>query len=297
MHINLVGDGKRRIIVTEVFLHLLGYRSAQRRAVAVRAARFKRAVAYYGIDDYERRFSRFLFGAFDGFVKRVHVLSVGNFDDLPALSLVTFGDVFGKRRIGIALYGDVVAVVNHDEFTKLPGARQRGSLAFDTLHHAPVAAKRVSIVVYYFAVVFIEACRKHGFRHGKTHGVCYALSERARGSFHPRGMSVLGVTGSTRPELTKVLDIVHRYAVAEKMQQRIQQHGAVSRTQYKTVAIEKRGVFGVVAKIVREKRVTNGGTAQRKSGMPAVCLIYCLGGQHAYRVYGQLLNFLHYGSP
>lgn len=114
--------GERRIVVAEVFLHLFGYFRAERCAVAVRAARFRRAVTDDGVDNDKRRFGRFFLRALDRLVDRVDIVAVGDLDYLPALRFVALADVLGERRVGIALDRDMVAVVQYDQLAQFPGA-------------------------------------------------------------------------------------------------------------------------------------------------------------------------------
>ena len=205
MTVNVLGHGKRRIVVAHVFLHFLGDVGSQRRAVAVRAACFCRAVTDNGVDDNQRRFGRFLFRTLNRLVYCVDVVAVGNLDYLPALRLVTLAHVLGERRVGVALDGDVVAVVKHNQLAELPGAGERSRFALDALHHAAVAAQRVGVVVDDVEVGLVKARRKHGFGNSEAHCVGNALTERSRRGFHAGGMPHLGVTRGARAELTEIL--------------------------------------------------------------------------------------------
>ena len=80
------------------------------------------------------------------------------------------------------------------------------------------------------------------------------------------------------PELLEILD---GQAVAEQVQQAVDQHGTVARGQHEAVAIEPLGIGGIVRHLLAPHGVGGGSRAHRHAGMAGLGLLYALGGQDA----------------
>src|SRR5208283_531838 len=75
------------------------------------------------------------------------VVCIANARYIPPVSKKACRNVFGERKVGIALNRDVVIVVNPTEIREPPMASQRGCLAGDAFHHATIPAERVHIEI------------------------------------------------------------------------------------------------------------------------------------------------------
>src|SRR5690606_29924593 len=109
----------------------------------------------------------------------------------------------------------------------------RPRLMTDTFHQIAVTGDDVGPVVDDFGPVL---GREMTFGEGHADGSRQSLAERAGRGLDPGGVPILRVTGRAAPELPEVFDVVQGYrSVAGQMQQRIQQHRAVSRGEHEAV--------------------------------------------------------------
>ena len=211
------GNGKRFFRPAQRFFQRFEIFRAERRAVAVGFSRKGGAVADNRFADDEAGFFLFRLRFFDGAAQRGKVVDVVYLNDLPAERFVAFAHVLGERRTRVALYGDVVGIVKHDEFSELVRSRKGGGFVFDSLLQAAVAAQYVSVVIGQGKIFLVEF-RRH-FRFGKRHAHRRGdtLSQGSRGSFHARGHAVFGMSRRFRAELAEIFDVFDAHVEAEQI--------------------------------------------------------------------------------
>ena len=202
-------------------------------------------------------------------------------------------DVLGESNVYISLYGDVVLIIEHNQLAQFKSAGKRGGFLFYSFLEASVSHQDVGVMVYYGEAVPIEFSGQMAFGYSHAYGVGYALSQRSGSSFNPGSVAVFGMAGSAAAPLPEGFNILHCYVVAADMQSGIKQHGAVPRAEYKTVAVGKSGILGIVLHSARKSGVGYGGGAHGKSGMAAVGFLNALGRNNADGVYGFLLYGFH----
>ena len=131
------------------------------------------------------------------------------------------------------------------------------------------------------SVGLVELGRQVGFSDGQTHSVGDTGTQRSRGHFNARSFEGFGVTRGLGAPLAELLDVVDRHrVVAGEVQQRIQQHAAMTSGEHEAVAVEPLGVLGVVLEELVPERITHGCAAHRQAGVAAVGLVDGVDSQH-----------------
>ncbi|MNC41633.1 hypothetical protein D3C75_904070 [compost metagenome] len=123
---------------------------------------------------------------------------------------------------------------------------QGSRLGGDPFHQVSVAADCVRIVVNYIIVLFIISSAQLSFSHCHTYSHTDTLSQRTSGSINTCGVAELRMAWSQAAPLAELLQFFHRQIVAAQVQQAVQQHGAMSGGQYKTVTVNPSRMIRVV---------------------------------------------------
>ena len=110
------------------------------------------------------------------------------------------------------------------------------------------------------------------------------MTQRAGGGFHAASVAVLRMTGGLGAELTELLQILDRQAVAEQMQKGIQQHGAVAGGEHEAVAIRPLVVGGIMLHFASPYGICHRRSAHGHARVAALGLLYRFRGQDANRV-------------
>ena len=231
-------------------------------------------------------------GLGDGPGDGLHVgVAIGHVDGVPAVGLVALQHILRERHVGVAVDGDVVVVVEGNQFAQAQVASQRGGLAAHALLVAAVAHDHVGVVINDRAVGLVELGGQVGFSHGQTHGIGDALTQGAGGDFHARGLEGFGVTGSLGAPLAELLDVLdgHR-VVAAQVQQRIQQHAAVASREHEAVAVEPLGVLGVVLQNPIPQGKRHRRAAHGQAGVAGIALVDRIHCQEADAVDAEVLH-------
>ena len=109
---------------------------------------------------------------------------------------------------------------------ELQVAGKRDGLLADALHQAAVARQHIGLVV---DQVVAESGIEMALGDGEAHGIGNALAQRAGGGLDAGGMAEFRMARGLRAQLAEVLDLVQRHVlVAQEIEQRIHQHGAVA---------------------------------------------------------------------
>ena len=130
---------------------------------------------------------------------------------MPAVGLVAGGHIFTEGDLGVALNGDPVGVVDHDQVAEFLGAGQRGGLGLDALLHAAVAEDHVDEVVERAVgggIRVVHAASAAG-RHGHADCIADACAQRPGGDFNELGVAELRVAWGQRAEGAQRLNVVH----------------------------------------------------------------------------------------
>ena len=104
----------------------------------------------------------------------------------------------------------------------------------------------------------------------------------------PTGVAVLGMAGGLAAELAELLQIIDGQAVAEQVQQGIDQHRAVARGQHEAVAVDPLGIGGVVLHLLAPDGVGRGRRAHGHARMAGLGLLDALCGQYADGIHDQV---------
>ena len=128
-------------------------------------------------------------------------------------------------------------------------------------------------------------------RHRHAHRHPEPLTQRAGGDLDSRRQANFRMPRRLAVPLTKALDLAERQIVAGEMEQRVEQHGAVSCGENEAVAIEPVRIRWIVAQKPVPKHVRHGGRAQRQSGMPGMRLLDRVDRKEADGVDTELVQF------
>ena len=220
----------------------------------------------------------------------VYIVAVCYFRNIPAVSFETFHYIFCECNICAAFDGDFVAVIQYNQFGQTHGASQGSRFGSNAFLQTAVAAQCVCVVVNHFVFRCVEFCCQMAFSQRHTNSVCDTLTQRTCSCFYACCVFVFRVTGCQGISLTEVFQIFNGQTIAEYMQQGIQQCGAVTCGQYKTVSVVPFRVCGVCFHFLCPQCVSSGCSAQRQTGMTALCFLDGFCGKETQGVYSQVIN-------
>ena len=230
----------------------------------------------------------------DGVVDLLPAVGVRHVDDVPAVGAEAGGHVLAEGDVGAAFDGDLVVVVQGDQLVQLEGAGQGSGLVGDALHQAAVAHDGVGVVVHDVEALAVEMRGQVGLGQRHAHGVADALAQGTGGGFDAGGVAVLGMAGGEGAELAELLQVLNGQAKAKKMQQGVQQHGAVAGGQHEAVAVVPLGGFGVEIHLLAPHGVGHGGGAHGHARMAGLRLLDSLGREHANGVDDEFILLAHW---
>ena len=236
------------------------------------------------------------FGGFEGEVNGFDIVAIGENLGVPAVGVETGGAVLGEGEGGVAFDGDVVVVVEVDEFAEAEVPGEGGGFGGDAFHEVAVGDDGVSIMVNEGVIGLVEPGCEVGFSYRHADAVGKALPERAGGHFDAGGEAVFGVAGGDTAPLAEVLDLFEGEVVTGEVEEGIEEHGAMSAGEDEAVAVEPVGVGGVVAEVAHPNRVGHGRTAHRQSGVAGVGFLDGIGGEETNSVEGAGEKFSGHGS-
>ena len=165
---------------------------------------------------------------------------------LEALHLI---DRVGKRERPIDR--DAVVIEQHDELIKPEMAGQRDRLLRDAFHQVAIGSEHERTVIDQF-----RAEHRGEMALGNRHAHCIpeSLPQRSGGRLHAGCDEALGMTRRNRAQLAEALDLLDRHPfVTEEMEQRVNQHRAVTRRQDETVAVGPGGIGRIELEIARKE--------------------------------------------
>ena len=221
---------------------------AQRSAVGAGLAGPGAGAANLGAQRNQRRPRRFGPRRAQRRIESRHILAIGALH-MPALRRKALGHIFAEALRRGAVNGNAVVVIEDDEVAQPQVPGQRGALVTDAFHQVAIAGDGVNPMAARPAAA--GKARPHrlaGQRHAD--GVAEALPQRAGGHLDAGSLAEFRVPRRPRAELAKVLNLVQRQAVAEEMQQRVEQHGSVARREHEAVAQRPAGLSGIEAQVL-----------------------------------------------
>src|SRR5690625_5467989 len=118
---------------------------------------------------------------------------------------------------------------------------QGGSLMRDSLHQIPITHDGVDVVIYQADLLLVKRPSYKLFCNSHPHSCGEALPERARCCFHSGCVAKFRVSGSFASILPEVFQILQGDLISIKMQERIEQHRAVPRSEEHTSELQSRG--------------------------------------------------------
>ena len=161
-------------------------------------------------------------------------------------------------------------------------AGQRDRFLAEALHEAAVSDDHVSIVID----EIVAEPRIHqtlGERHAD--GVGNALTERSGSRLHTGRVAVLGMPRRLRSPLPECFEFIQRHAfVARQVQERIQQHRAVTGRQHEAIAIRPCRVRRIEFEESRKQHGSDVGHAHGHARMTGLRLLDRIDRQKADRV-------------
>ena len=158
-------------------------------------------------------------GHFDGGADFVRVVAVDVGHHVPAVAFETLGGVVGEPAVDFAVDGDAVVIVEHDQLAQPQSTGQGADFVGNTFHHAAIAHEYVGIVIDDVVAAFIEVGCQGLFRNRHAHRIGDALSQRAGGGFHARGVAVFRMAWGLGVQLAEILQIVDGNVIAGQVQQ------------------------------------------------------------------------------
>mmetsp|Transcript_77458 Transcript_77458/g.90259 ORF Transcript_77458/g.90259 Transcript_77458/m.90259 type:complete len:212 (-) Transcript_77458:228-863(-) len=153
--------------------------------------------------------------------RRSHAIEIGvsilHNDGVPSQSLHLGLCLLCEGDAGVAINGNFVVVVDHNELLQTQMTSQRDGLLRDALHETAISAENVREVVNNREVGAVEDSSKVGLRDGQANGVADTLAEGTRRHFNSRSDMALRVARSLGVKLTELLEFVERQVVAGEM--------------------------------------------------------------------------------
>ena len=244
---------------------------AQRRAMRTAGVGLgRRALAYRRLAADQRGPAGFALCLADRAMHGRHIVAIDVGNHLPAVGGEPFRHIVRIPALDVALLGinrDPVVVVERNELPEAQRARQCERLVRDALHHATVTKEGVGVVIDDLVARLVEFSGEKALGDRHTHGIGDALAERSGGGFYARRDADFRVTGRLRVQLPEQLELRHREAVAGQVQQRIEQHRAVTVRQHEAVSVGPMRVRGVVLQVAVPECHRDFGHAHRHSGV------------------------------
>ncbi len=224
----------------------------------------------------------------DRAIDRFDVVAVDVGDHVPAIGFEALGRVVSEPALDLAVNGDLVVVVERDELAQAERSGERAGLVGDSLHQAAVTDRHVGMVIDDAGGGAVEFGGKDAFCDRHADRIRQSLSQGTRGRLNARGNPEFGVARRLRMQLAEALELLHRQVVARQMQQRIQQHRAVSVREHETIAVGPFRVGRVMPQVPPPERQRDLGHAHGHAGMARVRGLHGVHGQRTNRV-GQVL--------
>ncbi len=166
----------------------------------------------------------------------------------------------------------------------------------DAFHQIAVAAKAVGVVIDNVETGPVINRSQMLLRHRHAHGHRESLTERSGGHFHAVGIAVFGMSRCLRSILPKLFEVRDREVVPGQVQHAIEHRGSMPVREHKAVAIGPLRVLRIVPHVFVKEEINHRRIAQRRTGVPAICLFHRVDGKKPQGVNRQLIEFAHKSS-
>ena len=226
-----------------------------------------------------QRGARVGFGFLNRRVDGVHVVAILHAQNLPLKGFKPLGAVFRKCDGGIPLDGNVVVIIKINQLPEAQMPRQRRGFGGDAFHQVAVGDNGIDKMADDFMPRTIENRREVGFRNCHAHAVGKSLPKRTGRRLYARGQSVFRMSRRETAPLTKTLEFLHREVVAREVEQRVEQRGAMSARENKSVAVHPARVGRVVPQMSSPNGVCHRRRAHRQPRMPGARGLHHIGGK------------------
>ena len=222
----------------------------------------------------ERRALGFDLGGLYGREQSVHVLGVLDALHMPTVGVHPRDVVLGVEgdRSG-AVDRDPVVVVAEDQLAQAEMSGDRSRFLGDALHHVPVRADRIGVVVHDLVARPVEALAQEALGHRHPNRVGHALTQRTGRDLDARHEAALGVARRARVPLPEALQVLDRQVEAGQVGQRVLQDAGMSRGEHEAVAIAPSGVGWVDTQDMPIEGVGKRRQSHRRAGMTGARLL------------------------
>ena len=197
----------------------------------------RRAIADLGPHDHQRGPTGLTARVLQDAIDVIQIVPVRDVLHVPAVGGEPRAHVFGEAHGRRSREADVIVVVQDDELAEPEMPGERASLGGDALHQVAVARQHVGVVIDDRISRAVEVRRQVRLGDRHADGIRDALPERARRGFDTGSQMTLRMAGRAASPLPEALYVHERQVVAGEMQQRVEQHRAVSGRQHEAVAV------------------------------------------------------------
>mmetsp|Transcript_59253 Transcript_59253/g.130033 ORF Transcript_59253/g.130033 Transcript_59253/m.130033 type:complete len:222 (-) Transcript_59253:266-931(-) len=170
-------------------------------------------------------------------------IPIGNVQHIPALGCEDLCRVFTEGQVGPSIDGDLVVIVENDEFVQLQMSSQRRGLRTYTFHQAAITSQDKGVIVKKRKAFLVEACSQMCFCNRHAYGVGKALPQRTGSHLHSAGHSELWVSRRAAACLAKLLQSLHRYlvgaaqSIACQVEHDVQQRTGMASRKHESVTV------------------------------------------------------------
>src|ERR1700692_1238439 len=120
------------------------------------------------------------------------------------------GDSLSKCNAGLAVYGDVIVVVDPAQIVEGEMAGERGRLRTDAFHQAAVAADGIDVIVEEIETWLVVTAGEPFARDGHADAGGDALTKRTGRRLHARDPVIFRMPRSFAAELAKMANVIER---------------------------------------------------------------------------------------
>ena len=205
-------------------------------------------------------------------------------DPPPAVRREARRRVVGKPVLDVAVDADAVVVVDRNQFREPEGAGQRAGLVADAFHEAAVADEHPGAVIDDRMAGAVELSSQQLLGEGHADRVGETLPQRSGRGLHASGHAELRVTGCLAVQLAEALQLLERQRVAGEVQQRVQEHRAMSVRQHEAVAVRPVRIGRIVFQVAAPQHFGDFRHAHGHAGVATVGGLHGIDGEEAQRI-------------
>ena len=156
----------------------------------------------------DRRFSRFILGSLNSSTDFIGIVSVHICHHVPTIAFKALRNIFGKPTINFTVNGNIIIIIQNNQFTQSQCTRQRTSFMRYAFHQTAIAQENISMMIHNIQTILIEFGSKHFLCQRHTNRIGNALSQWPCGGFNTVRVAVLGVSCGFAVQLAEIFQIV-----------------------------------------------------------------------------------------